>query len=96
MVDPELEAEFGRILGEWQALGRILAELCERLAIESLVDVLPGASTIVSSASRSDSSASLRPSARHSSSTRLNSASSSGLTTSAPPLRCDLDGTHRV
>lgn len=46
MVDPELEAEFSRVLGEWQELGRTLAELSERLAIETLVDVLPGASVI--------------------------------------------------
>lgn len=46
MVDPELEAEFSRVLDEWQALGRTLAELCEQLAIETLVDVLPGASLV--------------------------------------------------
>lgn len=46
MVDPELEAEFSRTLDEWQALGRRLAEQCERLAIETLVDVLPGASGV--------------------------------------------------
>lgn len=46
MVDPELEAEFGRILGEWQALGRTLAELCERLAIETVVNVMPGAAVV--------------------------------------------------
>lgn len=46
MVDPELEAEFGRVLDEWQTLGRTLAELTERLAIETLVDVLPGASAV--------------------------------------------------
>ncbi len=43
MVDPELEAEFGRVLDEWQRLGSMLAELAERLAIGTLVDVLPGA-----------------------------------------------------
>jgi hypothetical protein len=41
-----LEAEFGRVLGEWQALGRALSELSERLAIETLVDVLPGTSVV--------------------------------------------------
>jgi hypothetical protein len=46
VVDPELEAEFGRVLDEWQALGRTLAELTERLAIETLIDVLPGATVI--------------------------------------------------
>jgi hypothetical protein len=46
VVDPELEAEFSRVLDEWQALGRTLAELAERLAIETLVDVLPGASVV--------------------------------------------------
>ena len=46
MVDPELEAEFSRVLDEWQALGRTLAELAERLAIETLVDVLPGAAVV--------------------------------------------------
>jgi len=46
VVDPELEAEFSRVLDEWQALGRTLAELCERLAIETLVDVLPGAAVL--------------------------------------------------
>ena len=46
MVDPELEAEFSRVLDEWQALGRTLAELSERLAIETLVDVLPGSSLV--------------------------------------------------
>lgn len=46
MVDPDLEAEFGRVLDEWQALGRALAKLTERLAIETLVDVLPGASAV--------------------------------------------------
>ncbi len=44
MVDQELEAEFSRALDEWQALGRRLAELSERLAIETRGDVLPGAS----------------------------------------------------
>lgn len=47
MVDPELEAEFSRVLDEWQALGRTLAELSERFALEALVDVLPGASVVV-------------------------------------------------
>jgi hypothetical protein len=46
VVNPDLEAEFSRVLDEWQALRRTLAELCERLALETLVDVLPGASTI--------------------------------------------------
>ncbi len=34
------------MLDEWQALGRTLAELTERLAIEKLVDLLPGASAV--------------------------------------------------
>ena len=46
MVDPELEAEFSRVLGEWQTLGLTLAALAERLAIETLVDVLPGSSVV--------------------------------------------------
>ncbi len=46
MVDPELEAEFNRVLNEWQRLGSTLAELAERLAIETIVDVLPGASAV--------------------------------------------------
>lgn len=46
MVDPELEAEFIRVLDEWETLGSTLAELAERLAIETLVDVLPGASVV--------------------------------------------------
>ena len=46
MVDPELEAELGRVLDEWQALGRTLAELAELLAVETLVDVLPRASVV--------------------------------------------------
>ena len=46
MVDPEPEAEFRRVLDEWQARGRTLAELSERLAIETLVDALPGASVV--------------------------------------------------
>jgi hypothetical protein len=46
VVDPELEAEFGRVLGKWQSLGHTLAELAERLAIETIVDVLPGASAV--------------------------------------------------
>jgi hypothetical protein len=46
VVDPELEAEFSRVLEEWQALGRTLAELAERLAIETLIDVLPGAAVV--------------------------------------------------
>jgi hypothetical protein len=46
VVDPELEAEFGRVLDEWQALGRTLAELAERLAAETVVDVLPDASLV--------------------------------------------------
>lgn len=46
MVDPELEAQFNRVLDEWQALGRTLAELCERLAVETLADALPDASVI--------------------------------------------------
>ena len=46
MVDPELEAEFSRVLGEWETLGRTLAELSERLTIGTLVDVLPGASVV--------------------------------------------------
>lgn len=43
MVDQELEAEFSGVLDQWQALGRTLAEVTERLAIETLADVLPGA-----------------------------------------------------
>jgi len=46
VVDPELEAKFSRVLDEWQALGRTLAELAERLAIDTLLDVLPGASVV--------------------------------------------------
>lgn len=46
MVDPEVEAEFNRVLDEWQSLGRTLAELAVRLAVETLVDVLPGATAI--------------------------------------------------
>lgn len=46
MVDPELEAEFSRALDEWRAHGRTVAELSERLAIETLVDVLPGAAVV--------------------------------------------------
>ncbi len=46
MVDPEVEAEFNRVLDEWQALGRTLAELAQRLAVETIVDVLPGATAI--------------------------------------------------
>ncbi len=46
MVDPELEAEFNRVLDEWQALGRSLAALSERLAIETLGGVLPGAARV--------------------------------------------------
>ncbi len=46
MGDPELEAEFGRVLNEWQALGRTLGDLCERLAIETLFDLLPGTSVV--------------------------------------------------
>jgi hypothetical protein len=46
VVDPELEAEFSRVLDDWQVLGRSLAELAERVAIETLVDVLPGASVV--------------------------------------------------
>ncbi len=46
MVEPELEAEFNSVLDEWQALGPTLAELTERLAIETLVDVLPGLSVV--------------------------------------------------
>ena len=46
MVEPELEAEFNSVLDERQALGHTLAELTERLAIETLVDVLPGASVV--------------------------------------------------
>ena len=46
MVDPELEAEFSRVLDEWQLLARSLAGLSERLAVETLVDVLPGASVV--------------------------------------------------
>lgn len=46
MADQELEAEFSRVLEEWQSLGRALAGLAERLAIETLVDVLPGASVV--------------------------------------------------
>jgi hypothetical protein len=46
VVDPELEAEFSRALEEWQTLGRTLADLTERLAIETLADVLPGASMV--------------------------------------------------
>src|SRR5690606_3458025 len=46
VVDPELEAEFSRVLEEWQSLGRTLAELAERLAIETLIDVLPGAASV--------------------------------------------------
>ena len=46
MVEPELELEFGRVLDEWQALGRTLAELSRRLVVETLADVLPGASVV--------------------------------------------------
>lgn len=46
VVDPELEAEFSRVLEEWQSLGRTLADLTEQLAIETLVDVLPGAAVV--------------------------------------------------
>ena len=46
MADPELEAEFNRVLNVWQRLGSTLAELAERLAIETLADVLPGASAV--------------------------------------------------
>lgn len=46
MVNPESVAEFSRVLDEWKALGRRLSELAERLAIETLVDVLPGASVV--------------------------------------------------
>jgi len=46
MVDAELEAEFTRVLDEWQSLGLTLAELAEQLAIATLVDVLPGASVV--------------------------------------------------
>ena len=46
MVDRELEGKFNRVLDEWQALSRTLAELCERLTTETLVDLLPGASVI--------------------------------------------------
>ena len=46
MVDPKLEAEFSRVLDEWQTLGRSLTELSKRLAFAALVDVLPGASGV--------------------------------------------------
>jgi hypothetical protein len=46
VIDPELEAEFNRVLGEWQTLGSSLAELSQRLAVESLAEVLPGASVV--------------------------------------------------
>lgn len=46
MVDPELEAQFSRVLGEWQSLGSALAAMSERLAIETLGDVLPGAARV--------------------------------------------------
>lgn len=46
VVDPELEAKFSRVLDEWQALGRTLAELAERLAMARLMDVLPGATVL--------------------------------------------------
>ncbi len=46
VVDPELEAEFSRVLEEWQSLGRTLADLTEQLAVETLVDVLPGAAVV--------------------------------------------------
>lgn len=46
MVDQQLEAEFSQVLDGWQALGGTLAELAERLAVETLVDVLPGAAAV--------------------------------------------------
>lgn len=46
MVDPELEAEFTRVLDEWQSLRRTLADLTERLAIETLADLLPGTAVV--------------------------------------------------
>lgn len=46
MVDPELKAEFSRVLDEWQAFACSLGELSERLAVETLVNVLPGASVV--------------------------------------------------
>ncbi len=41
-----MEAQFSRVLDQWQALGRTLAELAEQLAVETLADELPGASVI--------------------------------------------------
>ena len=46
MVDPELKAEFSRVLDDWQVLARSLAELSERLTIETLTDLLPGVSVV--------------------------------------------------
>ena len=46
MADPELETEFSRVLHEWQALGRTLAELTERLAVGTVANVLPGAAKV--------------------------------------------------
>lgn len=46
MVDLELRAEFSRALDASRVLTRSLAELAERVAVDILADVLPGASVV--------------------------------------------------
>lgn len=46
MINPDLTSEFDRALVEWQTLGTSLAALAEQLAVETITDVLPGASVV--------------------------------------------------
>jgi hypothetical protein len=46
MPKQDLVAEFRRTLDRWNALGQALAPLAERLAFETVADVLPGAAVI--------------------------------------------------
>lgn len=46
MPDLDLMAEFRQKRDEWDALGQTLAAMAERLAIATIVDVIPSAATV--------------------------------------------------
>lgn len=46
MPDADLMAEFRQKHDEWDTLGQTLAAMAERLALETIVDVLPNAASV--------------------------------------------------
>jgi hypothetical protein len=46
MPNPDLTAEFERTRDQWDALGQALAPLAEKLAVNTVADVLPGTKVI--------------------------------------------------